>query len=247
MRPCSFGDAGRLKLLGGFRQRLLNRRGVALVRALHGDADDRAGVEIDGVFGFVRQMRPAVLHLCDLGVGIVRMGPVVIRALLLPFPIDPRQVGARRRPDARGLGERSQKLLIALAAVSSHDASQRRIRFQRGGVDTDRLAFDQASRTETLQDPRKHGAMRFERDQPACPRNRRVVRWRLVEADAQTIAQRQRVRRAPRDAALGVNALEIADQQQPETDSRWHSRPAHGLGIKPDALRFDEIIEAVFA
>jgi hypothetical protein len=49
----------RLELLGGFRQRLLNRRGIALVRALHGDAHNRAGVEIDGVLGLVRQMRPA--------------------------------------------------------------------------------------------------------------------------------------------------------------------------------------------
>ena len=51
---------------------------------------------------------------------------------------------------------------------------------------------------------------------------------------------------APRDAALGVNALEIADQQ---TGNRFPValRPAHGLGIKPGALRFDEIIEAVFA
>jgi hypothetical protein len=58
--------------------------------------------------------------------------------------------------------------------------------------------------------------MRFERDQPARARDRRVVWWRLVQPDAQKIAQRQRVRRPAGDAALGVNALEIADQQQPE-------------------------------
>ena len=89
------GDGGdRLELLGGFQQRRLHRRGVAPVCPLHGDADDRAGVEINGVLGLVRQMRPAVLHLRDLRVGIVWMRPVVVRGLLLPFPIDPRQVGA---------------------------------------------------------------------------------------------------------------------------------------------------------
>ena len=143
----------RFELLGGLGQRLLNRGGVALVRPLHRDADDRAGLEIDRMLGLVREMRPAVLHLGNLGVGIVRMAPVVIRAFLLPLPIDSRQIGARRRPDAGGLGERRQKLLIALAAVASDDAPQGGVRFQRRGIHADRLAFDQVGRTETLQTP----------------------------------------------------------------------------------------------
>jgi hypothetical protein len=62
-----------------------------------------APVEGDGVLGLVGQMRPAILHLGDRGVGIVRMGPVVIRALLLRFPIDPRTMVRRRlvQPDAQ--------------------------------------------------------------------------------------------------------------------------------------------------
>ncbi len=51
----------------------LNRRGVALVRALHGDAHNRAGVEIDGVLGLVRQMRAAIFHLRDVRIRIVRI------------------------------------------------------------------------------------------------------------------------------------------------------------------------------
>jgi hypothetical protein len=55
------------------------------------------------VLGFMCQMRPSVrpsvrpsiVHLCDLGVGIVRVRPIVIRALLLSLPIDADQVGAR--------------------------------------------------------------------------------------------------------------------------------------------------------
>src|SRR5262245_612080 len=68
---------------GGFGQCLVDRRRVALVSALHRDTDDRAGVQVNGVLGLVGQMRPAIIHLGDLGVGIVRMGPVLIRPLLL--------------------------------------------------------------------------------------------------------------------------------------------------------------------
>jgi hypothetical protein len=45
--------------------------------------------------------------------------------------------------------------------------------------------------------------MRFERDEPPRLRDRRAVRWCLVQPDPQEIAQRQRIRRAPGDAALG--------------------------------------------
>src|SRR5207245_10068807 len=85
-------------------------------------------IPIAGVLGFMRQMRPTVLHLRDPRVRIIRMRPVVVRALVLAFPIDPRQVGTRRRPNARRLGKIRQKLLVALAAVSPYDAAQRRVR-----------------------------------------------------------------------------------------------------------------------
>ena len=40
-------------------QRPINRRGVALISALHRHRDDRAGLEIDRVLGLVGQMRAA--------------------------------------------------------------------------------------------------------------------------------------------------------------------------------------------
>jgi hypothetical protein len=85
----------------------------------------------------------------------------------------------------------------------------------------------------------KDGPMRFEGYQSPRPRNRRVVGWRVFQTHAQKIAQRQRIRRAPGDAALGVNALEITDQQQPEIDPRRQSRPAHRLRIEAGALPFE--------
>jgi hypothetical protein len=58
---------------------------------LYGDGDDRARLETDGVFGLVRQMRPAVFHLRNLGVGIVRMRPVIIEPFFFCF----RSIGAK--------------------------------------------------------------------------------------------------------------------------------------------------------
>jgi hypothetical protein len=64
----------RVELLRGLGQRFLHCARVPLIGILHGDADDRAGVQIDGVLGLVSQMRPAILHLGNLRVGIVGMG-----------------------------------------------------------------------------------------------------------------------------------------------------------------------------
>ena len=155
-----------LELLSRFGQRLLDGRRVALVGALHRDRDDGARLQIDRVLRLVGEMRPAVLHLRDLGVRIVRMRPVVIRALLLAFPIDPRQVGARGCSNARRVDELRQKLLIALAAVSPNDAAQCRVGFQRRRVNADRLPLHQAGRAQALEQPSKDGPMRFEIDQP---------------------------------------------------------------------------------
>ena len=74
-------------------------------------------------------------------------------------------------------------------------------------------------------------------------RVREIVEWvrrRLVQPDAKKIAQRQRVCRTPGDAALGVNPLEIANQQPPEIDPRRQARPAHRLCVKARALSFSE-------
>ena len=89
--------------------------------------------------------------------------------------------------------------------------------------------------------------MRFEIDQTACPRNGRVIGRRVLQADPDEITQGQRIRRAPRDATLRVNAFEVADQQQPEVDAGRQAGPAHRLGVEARALRFSEIVESVLA
>jgi hypothetical protein len=66
--------------------------------------------------------------------------------------------------------------------------------------------------------PGKHDPMCFEIDQPTRARNRRVIRRDVFQTDAQKVTQGERVRRAPRNAAFGVDALEIPNQQQAEVD-----------------------------
>ena len=101
-----------------------HRRGVAGVGVLHGHPHDGARLQIHRVLGGVRQMRAAVLHLRDLRIGIVRMRPVLVRPLLLPFPIEPRQLDPRGRRDARRF---ESTRLVRLARVPTHDAPHCRV------------------------------------------------------------------------------------------------------------------------
>ena len=97
--------ADRLDLLGGRDERVDQGRRVARTRVLHRHAHDGACVQVDRMLGGVRQMRAAVLHLGDLRVRIVRVGPVRVRALLLAGPVEPGQLGARRGREAGRLGQ----------------------------------------------------------------------------------------------------------------------------------------------
>src|SRR3984893_15162277 len=60
-----------------------DRRRIALVGALQGDGDHRAGFQVHRMLGFVGQVSPAIFHLRDLRVGIPRMFPVFVRCFLL--------------------------------------------------------------------------------------------------------------------------------------------------------------------
>jgi hypothetical protein len=71
-----------------------------------------------------------------------------------------------------------------------------------------------------------------------------VIRRRLNQRDAEEVAQRQRIRRTPRDAALRVDALEVANQQQADIDPRRQPRSAHLLGVERRTLRFREVVKS---
>ena len=87
--------------------------------------------------------------------------------------------------------------------------------------------------------------MRFHITQPPRARDRRVVRGRLVQLDAQEAPQRQRVGEAPPDAALRVDAFEVADQQAAKVQTRRQRRPSHLGCVELLTAAFDEGVEAV--
>ena len=177
----------RLDVLRGFDQRLDARRRVALVGVLDRDRDDRPGLEIDGMLGFVGQVGAMILHLRDLCVGIVRMRSVVVRPFLLPLPIDPRQVLAGRRLDTRSLRQLRQEVLIGLPGVAPGDAPQRGVGLEGRRVDADRRALDQPGVGQALQHSREDRAMRLQINQPTRARNRRVVRGRFLQPSSRKL------------------------------------------------------------
>ena len=233
------------EVLGGRRHRVRDGRGIPLVGALDRHPDDGAGLQVDRMLGLVREVRAAVLHLRDARVGVVRMPPVGVAALLRAGPIQPRQIRPRRRCDARCRREPREKLLIGLARVASHDAPQGGVRRQGRGINADRLAPDQVGGCQHLQDPGEDRAGRLHIDQPAGSRNRRVLGRRFVETQAEEAAQGERIRRPPCYATFRVDAFEVPAQQQPEVRAWRQTRPAHGLRIERGALGFDEFVERV--
>ena len=102
--------ADRLDLLGGRDERVDQGRRVARTRVLHRHAHDGACFQVDRMLGGVRQMRAAVLHLGDLRVRIVRVGPVRVRALLLAGPVEPGQLAPRRSRSHGGGGHRAGRI-----------------------------------------------------------------------------------------------------------------------------------------
>ena len=91
------------------------------IRVLH---RHRAGLQVDRVLGLVSKVRR---HLRDFRVGIVRMLPVVVRALVLPLAIEARHVDARGAPAAEllvTLLRRTSRWLPASSRRSRHEWSR---------------------------------------------------------------------------------------------------------------------------
>src|SRR5262249_57644410 len=91
-----------------------------LARPLARRRHNGPGVHVHRVLGLVGQVRPPVLHLCDLRVGIRGTRPVVVGRLVLPPSIQPRQCFARRGLDPRGLRQPLQQLLVPPPPIPPH-------------------------------------------------------------------------------------------------------------------------------
>ena len=85
--------------------------------------------------------------------------------------------------------------------------------------------------------------MRRDFDQAPGPRDRRVVRGRFLQLQLQETPHAQRIGRAPGNRPLRVQALKIAEQQQPKVPTRRETRSSHDLGVERGARAFDEDIE----
>ena len=75
-------------------------------------------------------------------------------------------------------------------------------------------------------------------DQAPRARDRRMIRCGLAQFKTQKRAQRQRIRRTPRNPAFGIDALKVPNQQRTKVNSRRQPRtpdpgietPAGGFG-----------------
>src|SRR5437870_1843958 len=85
--------------------------------------------------------------------------------------------------------------------------------------------------------------MRFHRDQPPRARDRGVIWRRLGQPQFAKLAQRQRIRRPPRDATLPLNPFEISDQQQAKIPPRRQRRTPHRLRVEALTLPLYKLVE----
>jgi len=140
--------------------------------------------------------------------------------------------------------EPGQPRLVCLARVPADDAPHGRVGFERRRVDSEGVPLREVGVRQPLQHPCEHRPVRLDVDQAAGARQRRVVRGGLVQRDVQEVADAQRIRRAPRDGPLGVQALKVPEQQQPKLPARRQTRAANAVGRERRALGLDEGVEA---
>src|SRR4029453_13921308 len=96
------------------------------------------------------------------------------------------------------------------------------------------------------QHPREDRFMRLKIDQATRAGNRRMIRRRLGQHQAEKSTECEGIRRTPCDGALGVQAFEVADQQQSKIAARRQTRPTDLVGIESLTERLDVVVEPSF-
>src|SRR4051812_24630044 len=86
------------------------------------------------MFGLVRQMRASILHLRDTCIRVGGTPPLLVRALLFPFPIQPRQLLSGRVLDPHRQRQPLQIVVVGLTVLAPHDILHGRVGFQRGVI-----------------------------------------------------------------------------------------------------------------
>ena len=92
-----------------------------------------------------------------------------------------------------------------------------------------------------------HGMVCLQRQALANAGHGGMLRGGVCGFQSHELAHGQGVLAAPTDAALGINALEVTQEQHPEIASRWDGRTSQLFGVKRGAEFFDKGVEARFA
>ena len=194
----------------------------------------------------MRQVRPPVLHSGNPRIRIMRVLPNPVRSFARALAVQFGQIFPSRRLNPGGFRQLHQKLFIPLLAVPAHDAAQRCIRFQRSGIDADRLAPQQAARPDPLQYPVKDCFVGSHIDQSSGSGDRGVIRRRLAQFQSQKLSQCQRISCSPGYSSFRSHPFEIPHQQQPKVHSRSQARSPHLVCIELRTQSLHEVVKAVF-
>src|ERR1700737_4679768 len=197
------------------------------------------------MFGLVSPMRSSLLHLRNPCILIGRTLPLLVGGALLALAVKPRQILARRRLDARRLGQTGQKLFIALARVPPHNRAHRRAGLGSGGINANSLALKQCPIGKQAKHPGEYLLMCLHIYQSTSTGNRGMIGCFLIQPNTQETPQAQSVLQPPGDAALRLDALEIPDHQRPEIDPRRQAGTAQLLGVKPGTQLLHKRVESL--
>src|SRR5215204_3866135 len=104
------------------------------------------------------------------------------------------------------------------------------------------LPLTRPSSGQSLQHPGEDRLVRLQINQATRARNRRMIGRCLPQYQPEKLAQR--IGRTPRNRALGVQAFEMANQQQAEVATRRQARAAL-IRVDPLAPTLDESVEVV--
>ena len=86
--------------------------------------------------------------------------------------------------------------------------------------------------------------MRFDVDQTARARDRRMIRRRRVQLEPQKAPHAQRIGRPPRDRPLGVEPFEVPEQQHADIATRRQAGTTDLVGVTPSTEPLDIRIES---
>jgi hypothetical protein len=104
--------------------------------------------------------------------------------------------------------------------LSAASSAEGRVGFHGGSVNAQLLALDEALLGKQLQHKGKYLVMCLHRQALTDTAERRMVRDLLARVQTQKFTKRKGICAAPANAALGVEALKIADEQHAEIAAR---------------------------